>query len=172
MKTIKKNLKLTSLLLSFLITGSSFAMDHKIADITNDEDRETTRFVLNTDDANEEITGFTMITLDEHGAIIKTRLKDVEGVYTRTGVVVEERDGRIIAAFKSDNFATHNGGNFTVDTLYNGISGKRKQYDFELVRAGSHWELLKNGDAVKNLHLKSKTVPLVGTVGISNIVSK
>lgn len=172
MEVIKKNLKLTSLLLSLLITGSSFAMGHKITDITNDEDRETTRFVLNTDRDNEEITGFTMITLDKDGAVIKTRLKDVAGVYTNTGVVVEERDGRIVAAFKSDNFATHNGGNFTVDTLYNGVSGKRKQYDFELVRAGSDWVLLKNGDAVKKLHLKSKKVPLIGTVGISNIVAK
>lgn len=172
MNTFKRVLPVKTFILSILVSGSVFALDHKLVDITNDEDRETTRFILKTDDNNDEVNGFIKQTLNRHGGVIQTTTMGVNGVYSNHGIVLEKRDGRIIVALKSDNFATHNGGNIEVDTLYNGVTSTRKQYDLELARAGRSWELLRDGRPVSKMHLKSKKIPLVGTVGISDIVTR
>ncbi len=171
MSTLLRSLKIKTLLIMLLLSGSVYAGDFKMADITNEEDSEMTRFILNTDAANEEIVGFTYKTFSASGKLLKTEKKSPDGVFSETGIIIEERSGRVVVAFKSDNFATHNGGNIIVDTLYNGATGKRKSYDFELNRAGSGWELLYNGKQVSTIHLKSKKVPVIGTVGISGLVA-
>jgi len=172
MSTLLRSLKIKTLLMTLLLSGTAFAGDFTMADITNEEDSEMTRFILNTDDANEEVVGFTYKTFSASGKLLKTVKKTPDGVFSESGIVIEERRDRVIVTFRSDNFATHNGGNITVDTLYNGATGKRKSYDFELVRAGAGWELLYKGNPVTKIHLKSKKLPVVGTVGISGLVAK
>ncbi|TNF27716.1 MAG: hypothetical protein EP319_10770 [Deltaproteobacteria bacterium] len=172
MSTLLRSLKMKTLLITLLLSGTAIAGDFTMAQITNEEDSERTTFILNTDDTNKEIVGFTYKTFNAAGKLVKTTKKSPDGVFSESGIVIEERQDRVIVAFKSDNFATHNGGNIIVDTLYNGATGKRKSYDFELVRAGADWELLYDGKPVSKIHLKSKKLPVVGVVGISEIVVK
>ena len=118
-------------------------------------------------DKNEDIEKFYKDTFNNRAKRIERiviALDKMEG-----GINIEKLDGREIVNLKSDNFATHNGGNLELDTLYNGAKGTRKSYELDLDRVGDTWLIKKNGKKVTQLHLKSKKVFLIGTVGIEDI---
>ena len=173
MEILFRILKINTFLMTVLFTSVAIGGDFEIVDITNEEDNEITRFILNTDNENEEISGFTYLTISSSGRVLKTVKKSYQGLFSKIGIVIEKRKDRNIVIFRSDNFAgRHNGGNIIVDTLYNGATGKRKNYDFELVRAGSKWEILYKHVPISKIHLKSNKLPFIGTVGISDLVAK
>ena len=166
-----KNLK--SLIVTILVFSTLpqfvYGGVFELVSITNDEDKEVTKFLLVTDNQNKEIIAFHKDTYSKKSNLLKRSTVQVNQISSRNGIILDQRDDRVIIALKSDNFATHNGGNLEVDTLYNGVTGKRKSYDIELVRAGKGWDLERWNSKFTKMHLKSKKIPLVGTVGISNI---
>lgn len=159
----------TSLLICLLLPQFVSAGVFELVTITNDEDSEVTKFLLVTDKDNKEITAFHKDTYSGKNYKLRRHTVQVAQIRASEGIILDQRDGRIIVALKSDNFATHNGGNLEVDTLYNGITGKRKSYDLELVRAGKGWDLERWNRKISKMHLKSKKVPFVGTVGIADL---
>ncbi len=160
-------------LLIFLGLGQNLlATEHKLVQITNDEDKEICVFVVKTEGRDNDIKSFFKEVYDEKGVRIIRENLSVKDVLKNTGLVLKEIEGRVIVSLKSENFAEHNGGHITLDTLYNGISGSRKEYEYEVARTSRSWELLKDGAPVKAIHLKSKKVFPVGTVGIADIVHK
>ena len=160
-------------LLIFLGLGQNLlATEHKLVHITNDEDKELCIFVVKTEGQDNDIKAFFKEVYNEKGVRIIREQFSVKQALDEKGLVLKEVDGRIVISLRSENFAEHNGGHVTLDTLYNGISGSRKEYEYEVARTSKSWELLKDGEAVKAIHLKSKKVFPIGTVGIADIVNK
>lgn len=161
-----KVLVLIGLILSFSLE----ALEHPLITITSEEDNETTFFVLKTDDQNEEIIGFFQDIYSRKGEKLERRAYSHTEFQNQAGLVLNEQDGRIIIRMTSDNFAQHNGGHLTIDILYNGVTGSRRQYEYELARAGNTWELLRDNHPLRSMHLRSKKIFGLGTVGISDII--
>ncbi|WP_127714171.1 hypothetical protein [Halobacteriovorax sp. HLS] len=157
------------ILLTLLTSINAYALERTLLSITNDENSNTFKMVIDTNE-NEDIEKFYKDTFDAKAKRIERKLIALDRM--ERGVNIEKIDGHEIVNLKSDNFASHNGGNLELDTLYNGAKGTRKSYQLELDRIGDSWEVLKNGKKVSVLHLKSNKVFLLGTVGIKDIQVK
>lgn len=160
------------LLFSILISTSLSALEHPLVKITNDEDTESFIFVIETDSKNQEITRFFKDLHDQQGVRLEREVLTPLMFQTDSGLILKEQDGRIVVRMLSENFAPHNGGHILIDTLYNGVYGTRKEYEYEVTRAGSSWELVKDGEPIRNMHLRSKKVLAIGTVGIADIINQ
>jgi hypothetical protein len=152
-----------------LTSANALAAERTLVSITNDENSNVFKMVIATDQ-NEDIDKFYKDTFDKKAKRIERKIIALDRI--ERGVNIERMEGRDIVNIKSENFATHNGGNLELDTLYNGAKGTRKSYDLELDRVGDSWLIKKNGRKVTKLHLKSKKVFLLGTVGIEDIQVK
>jgi hypothetical protein len=155
--------------LTYFSLSAAFAAELPILEITNEEDRDTMVFSLKTDVDNILITGFLKDTFSRKGKKIGRQEFDLEDIY-KDGMILEQRKERIIAKLVSDNFDPKHGGDIIIDTLYNGASGKRKQYDIQLVHNTKAWVLTSKGKEVNHMHMKSKKIFLIGTVGIANLI--
>jgi hypothetical protein len=157
--------------LVLVCSQSIFAGEFLLLDITNEVDTEITKFILVTDDTNEEIQSFYKNTYTSSGNLIQESLVAVNQIAATTGIVLDSRDGRDIIVLRSNNFAAHNGGDLEIDTLYNGITGSRKKYPIDLQRHGAYWKVERNGKVITKMHLVSKKL-LGKVIGIKTIKTK
>ncbi|WP_372655379.1 hypothetical protein [Halobacteriovorax sp.] len=165
---IKKETLFTVLLLLSLTSVSALASEKELVTITNDDTPTVFKMVIDVD-KNSDILKFYKDTYDSKTKVSRDLIplnKILEGVN------LEKRDKYEVVNLKSDNFASHNGGNLELDTLYNGAKGTRKSYDLKIDRIGDQWEVQKDGERVQVLHLKSNKVFLLGVVGIKDIEVK
>ena len=148
---------------------SAYAASQKLVTVTNDEDSDVIHMLLNLD-ANKDVTNFQMKTFTSGGKQINNQVFATEKAYS--GVVIYKKDKRDIVKLVSKNFASHQGGDVTLDYLYNGITGSRGQFDFDLRRDGDTWSLYVNGRKATKLHFVSNKKTFVGTIGVKDIVVK
>lgn len=147
------------------------ALEHPLLKITNEENNLIIEFVAETDEKNDFITNFFKDSYKKGGKQKEREALDIKRLIT-AGLILEKRDGHEVIKLLGENFAEHNGGHITLDTLYNGATGSRKQYELELNRAGKTWEVTREGAPIEHLHLVSRKVFPLGTVGIENIVTR
>jgi hypothetical protein len=87
----------------------------------------------------------------------------------KDGVILDKRGERTVINLKSDNFDFESGGTVTIDTLYNGVTGERKQYVIELAKDSSGWRLFKKNSIISKLHIEVNKKAILGTIGVKNI---
>jgi hypothetical protein len=162
------NLK-SILLLGSLIIGQAMAAQVNIASITNEADSDVVYLKLDLD-SRKDVKKMILLTYNSRGSLLKTR------VYTPSqvsrGVVLYAVDGRDIVKLQSRNLSTYNGGDVTLDFLYNGINGKRKFKNLDLVRHGDRWRLQFMRRNISKMHMTVNKKPLIGTVGIKDVLVK
>lgn len=147
---------------------SLYGLEHPLLTITSDEDKRVFKFVIETDKDNEFITHIYKDSTENDNSKKKRQVLSVTK-FVETGLVLEKRDDHIVIQLSSENFASHNGGHITLDTLFNGATGTRKEYEFELTRTSESWEVIYEGRPIEHIHLISRKVFPLGTVGIENI---
>lgn len=156
---------------AFFFLQTLYAAEIQIAKVTNEEDSKVVKLMLLTDERTGDITGFRHDSFHQDGRLSDSVNEDLSQV-DDPGLLLKHSDGHDVVIMKSENFAFHNGGDIELDTLYNGATGERRSYHFELVRSGDQWQLERNRRKVKRIHLKSKKVFLLGTVGIADVVTR
>jgi hypothetical protein len=156
---------------AFFFMSTIYAAEVQIAKVTNEEDKNIVKLMLITDDENGDIVGFRHDTFLPSGKL-KVSDKEDLSLLDQDGILLKESGEHKVLIMKSENFAFHNGGNLELDTLYNGATGERRSYQIELVRNGDEWTLERGRRQVKRIHLKSKKVFLLGTVGISDVQTR
>ena len=158
------------LIAAFIFTSQAFAKEEILATITNDDTSELYTFVAASDDTTGGITNFFK---DEYvrGTRTHRELLKSDGL-NKDGVVLEKRDGHIIIALKSSNFDYQRGGTLTVDTLYNGINGQRKKYTVELAQSPEGFRIFKDNKIVTKFHILVNRKPIIGAVGVRDIIMK
>lgn len=160
----------------FLLTITSyktFAREINIVTISNEESKHQYRLILEVSDKTGDILKFHKDKFDPKvkGSLLG-RETFVVSKLDLEGFVVEQKDKYEILKLKSDNFASHNGGDLIMDVLHNGVNGQRIEFDFELVRLGDNWALERDGKRTHHIHFLSKKVFVLGTVGVKDIVVK
>lgn len=100
------------------------------------------------------------------GVKIKRIILNPEDLTTTNGVVLEERDGYNVLNLKSYNFDHERGGRITIDTLFSGFTGERRDYDVELAKDKVGWKLFRNKKVVTKFHIKVNRSIILGVVGI------
>ncbi len=147
--------------------GKVLAREVVIATITNDENKEIYTFVAQTDDTTDSIKAFFKDDYINGKKTERELLPSRE--LTREGVVLEKRGDHTVINLKSENFDSTRGGLVTIDTLYSGINGERKEYELHLAKSASGWKLFHGNKIITKLHIQINKIAFIGTVGIKNI---
>ena len=157
------------LLITLLFTFSAIAGEQVLVKITNQEDSELTKLVIETDEDSNLVTFYKDIHSSKGKLLKRERLNDKQ-ISTNKGTVVNESKGKEVIILRSPNFSRSSDCDFTIDYLYNGVTGKRKTLTLKLLRFGDTWELELNGKKVSKLHFLSNKAMFIGTIGIKSIV--
>jgi hypothetical protein len=165
---------MSKMFFSFLLLSltASFNVSAKevILSITdNDDNNEVYNLVVKVDDQTERLNELYKDTY-VNGQKIKRDVLNPDDLTTDHGVILEKRDGHNVLNLKSQNFDFERGGSMTIDTLYNGIKGERRNYELELARDATGWKLFKQDKVVSKFHIKVNRVIILGTVGIKTII--
>lgn len=158
-------------LITLFLIALSFnllAKEEVLAIVTNDENTETYKFVLESDDNLGDVKAFYKDNYIKGSKTKRTRLESKE-LIANSGLILEQRGDHKVIALKSDNFDRVRGGIITIDTLYNGANGERHEYEVQLSKDRSGWKLFRSGKVVSKLHIEVNKVFLLGTVGVKNI---
>jgi hypothetical protein len=151
-----------------LISFNLLAKEEVLAIVTNDENSETYKFILDSDENLGDVKAFYKDNYLKGTRTLRTRLESKE-LTGRNGLILEQRGEHKVIALKSDNFDRVRGGMITIDTLFNGAKGERHEYEIQLSKDRSGWKLFKSGRIVNKLHIEVNKVFLIGTVGVKNI---
>ncbi len=149
------------------LAGKVLAKEETIATITNDENKEVYTFVLETDEETQTIKTFYK---DDflNGKKFDRKPLSTESLMS-SGMILEKRGQHEVIALKSQNFDMEQGGIVTVDTLFNGVNGQRKEYDLQLAKTESGWKLFKGNKIIQKLHIVVNKKFLLGAVGVKEI---
>lgn len=159
------------LTLLLLVSLNALALDHHMMTITNDNDDEILKFVVETDEQNTELQAMIKKIYDGSMSYQGRDIYEAQSVLS-TGAVLTEMDGKKVVILKvSSNFNLKTGGIVTLNYLYNGITGSRKNYQFTMSRSGDTWKVTKGGRRVDKLHFVTNKKPIIGTIGIKEIKS-
>lgn len=155
---------------TLILSGRVLAREDVIATITNDDNKEIYNMIVQSDEETNTIKGFFKDDYLNGKKIEREHLRSSELV--TTGVVLDQRGERTVIALKSDNFDNERGGLVTIDTLFNGVNGQRKEYELELAQSKDGWKLFRKGKIISKLHILVNKKFLIGAVGVKEIVMK
>ncbi len=164
-----QKLILLSVLLSAAFSANLFAKEEILSITDNDDNNEVYNLVVNVDDNTQTLKQLYKDTY-VNGKKIKRDVLNDQDLKTADGMILERRDKYNVLNLKCDNLDFDRGGHIVIDTLYNGISGDRRQVDLELAKDKDSWKLFKDGKVISKFHVKVNKVIILGTVGIKTIV--
>lgn len=157
------------LALTVFSSTSVFAREEILSVTDNDDNNEVYNLVVNVDETTQTLKELYKDTYVGGKKIRRDKLNP-DHLKTKEGVILEKRDNYNVLNLKSDNLDFDRGGRIIIDTLYNGVTGERKQVDVELAKDKNAWRLFKDKKAVSKFHVRVNKVIVIGTVGIKTIV--
>jgi hypothetical protein len=155
------------LFVTLIFSGKVLAREDVIATITNDDNQQVYNMVVQSDEETNTIKAFYKDNYLDGKKLERELLPSAELV--TTGVILDQRGDRTVLSLKSDNFDNERGGLITVDTLFSGVNGQRKEYEMELSQSQAGWKLFKGGKIISKLRILVNKKFLLGTVGIKDI---
>jgi hypothetical protein len=156
--------------ITLVYSGRVLAREDVIATITSDDNNQVYNMIVQSDDETNSIKAFYKDNYSE-GKLINRELLSSSELVTR-GVVLNQLGERTILSLKSDNFDNYRGGLITLDTLFNGVNGQRKEYELAISQSNEGWKLFKANKIISKLHILVNKKFLIGSVGIKDIIMK
>lgn len=155
--------------LIFLFSNSVFSLEKVLCTITSDIDSNYAQIIVDMNENTHSINGmyqdsFENNQLIERIEILEEQLKD--------GVILDQEGDRVTVRLQSDNFDLKVGGPLIIDTLYNGVTGTRKEYKMEMSIDLNGPVLLKNGKKFNKMIFIANRVVVLGVIGIENVIFK
>lgn len=158
---------------TLLSAGKVLAREEVIATITSDDNASVYTFVAETNEETDSIKSFYKDNYNKLGGKLLNRELLASEKLTDGGLVLEKRGDHEVLKLESSNFDLEQGGLVTIDTLYNGVNGQRKEYDLQLAKAtDGEWRLFKGAKVVSKLHIVVNKKFMLGAVGVKEIQMK
>jgi site-specific DNA-adenine methylase len=157
------------ILLCSFASAPLLAREETLSITDNDDNNEVYNLVVNVDETTQSLTDLYKDTFVSGKKIRRDHLNPLD-LKTQDGVILEKRDKYNVLNLKSDNLDYDRGGKILIDTLYNGVTGDRRQVELELSKDKNSWKLFKEGKSVSKFHVHVNKVVILGTVGIKTIV--
>lgn len=158
-----------ALITAVLSSSPLMAKEETLSITDNDDNNEVYNLVVNVDETTQSLTDLYKDTFVNGKKIRRDHLNPLD-LKTKDGVILEKRDNYNVLNLKSDNLDYDRGGKIIIDTLYNGVTGDRRQVELELSKDKNSWKLFKGNVAVSKFHVRVNKVVILGTVGIKTIV--
>jgi len=163
-----KKMILTSMAL-LTLSFNVLSAETVVATITNENDSEIVKLVVETDSSNT-LMAMRKDIYSASGKLIDEKTFTPNDVFTGQAVM-SEVDGRKVVILKANRstLSLSNGGTVALDYLYNGITGERKNQSYSLKKASGKWTLFSGTTQIKKMHFVVNKKALIGTVGIKEI---
>lgn len=154
----------------FLLTSLfSFtnATEKQLLLVTNDVDQETAKMIYELDETSGMIKHLYSETYTNGQMTKRVELfaKDLEG----EGIVLNRKDKIITVRLYSHNFDEDRGGVLYLDTLYNALTGERKEYVIEMSIDGESAKMFSNKNQFNRMHFLAKRSKVFGVIGIDKV---
>ncbi len=144
------------------------ASTFNIVEITRDDSSLTYRLIVDSED--ESIIDQVRKETHLNGKLINNEILNPDEL--KKGIVLEEQRGFQVLVLRSSNFDMVHGGSVQVDTLYSGVTGERRSTYFDLAKHENGWALFYRNRIVKRLQIRVNRVPILGVVGIKELIIK
>lgn len=144
------------------------ASTFNIVEITRDDSSLTYRLIVDSED--ESIIDQVRKETHLNGKLINNEILNPNEL--KKGIVLEEQRGFQVLVLRSSNFDMVHGGSVQVDTLYSGVTGERRSTYFDLAKHENGWALFYRNRIVKRLEIRVNRVPILGVVGIKELIIK
>lgn len=165
----KFSLTLITLFVLSFAHAKAFGYETILSITDNDDNNEIYNLVVEVDETTSSLKSLYKDTYVS-GKKLRRDVLNPTDLKTANGVILEKRDNYNVLNLKSDNFDYDRGGRIIIDTLYNGVTGERRNTDLELAKDSGSWKLFKNQKAISKFHVKVNKVIIIGTIGIKTIV--
>lgn len=162
---MKASLNILMIICLFYST-SSFAKDLSVVEISRDDADLVYKLVI--DSGDEVKIDQVRKETYQKGVLVNNEILDQSQL--AKGIVLEEQKGFKALILRSANFDNYQGGEVEVDTLFSGITGERKSAYFDLTKHATGWALFSGSIHVKKLEIKVNKSPLLGVIGIKELV--
>ncbi len=147
------------------------ASEQLLAEMSNDISENTYQLIIESDEATHSIKKFYKDVYKDDKKIYRESLDHKN--LNDNGIILEHKNDYIILSLKSNNFDELLGGVIVLDTLVNGASGIRKEYEIQLTKVDSAWVLINEDQKIiSHFYIETNKVFLLGTVGIKNVIMK
>jgi len=150
--------------LALLFNISTFAAQVNLVNITNEEDTDVTKLVVETDDKTGDLRKLHKKIYSSSGKLIEHRSwaqKDLN-----LGIVMNKTSGRDIVKIKGPSFNFANGGMIEVKYLVNAINGTWGSLNLEILQnENDKWVMQYNYKTISGLRFISNKM-LNQTVGV------
>ena len=166
----KKLLGLSFLISIIIYASISRASDQILATITTDVDSQTYQFIASVDDQDNLLKNFSIYNMLP-GNMSQQKVLTFK-TFVDEGLQFGPKGHYVLAKINVLNFDDQQGGQISIDTLYNGLTGKRIKYDLFLAKDKSGWKLYYEGRPITQIKAIAHRLSLIGIVGAKQLIMK
>jgi hypothetical protein len=165
---MKQNIKFFLVSLFLLLSLNLHAEEKVLCIVSNDLDSETAQMVYEMDPDQRAILHLYKDTYKSGQRTERSEIKVNE--LTHGGLVLNRKDKYITVRMWSDNYDQERGGVLYLDTLYSGVSGERRQYNFEIAMDKNGPVMIYNKQEFHQMRFIAKRSPILGPIGIDRVL--
>lgn len=144
------------------------AAERVLCEVTNDIDKEVGKMVYELDQDGRSIKHLFKDRYVDNRRVAREELKAADLV--GKGIVLHRKDKYVTVRMYSHNFDEQRGGVLYLDTLYNGVSGERKEYAMEIGISPDEVKMIHENTAFNKMHFIAKRHRVLGPIGIERVV--
>jgi hypothetical protein len=149
------------------LSTTAWAIEKTLCTVTSDMDSDYGKVVYEMDQDNRAIGHLYQ---DSYRNNVLVERIELRGEALREGIVLNRRDKYVTVRMHSDNYDSESGGILYLDTLYNGVSGERKEYEMALAMDKNGPVLIKNKINFTRMKFIAKRSKVFGIIGIEKVI--
>lgn len=165
---MKKNFKFTLFSILFLFSLALHAEERVLCTVTDDVDTDVAKMVYEMDQDQRAILHLYKDIYKNGQRTERVEMKVSE--ITNGGIVLNRKDKYVTVRMWSDNYDSERGGVLYLDTLYSGVSGERRQYNFEMAMDKKGPVMVYEKQEFSQMKFIAKRSRVLGPIGIEKVL--
>lgn len=165
---MNRNFRLAFISILFLFSLAVGAEEKILCTVTNDVDSEVAKMVYELDADQRAIIHLYKDIYKGNQRTERSEMKVSDLV--SGGIVLNRKDKYITVRMWSDNYDSERGGVLYLDTLYSGVSGERRQYNFEIAMDKKGPVMVYNKNEFSQMKFIAKRSRVLGPIGIETVL--
>jgi len=145
----------------------TYAVEKVLCLVTSDVDKDVGKMVYELSEDGRTITHLYKESYSNGTLTSREELKvqDLLG----NGIILNKVDKYVTVRMYSYNFDVESGGVIYLDTLYNGVTGERKEYVIEVNHDGENARMIYNKSEFSRMNFIAKRSKILGIIGIDKV---
>lgn len=167
---LKKLLTFAFFLSTAVSTNLVNASEQLLASVSTDATTDTYQFTIGVNDEDQTITSLYFDTFTDKKLGHRDELP--VDTFIKEGITLPKRGKLNLVRIAGENFDKEQGGMVVIEAVYNILTGKRRDYEFHIAKQKVGWAMFKDGHLVTQVKAVAKKVPVVGIVGVKDLVTE